>query len=333
MSILAKANILVLAYPSWTGYGLGDPGQEGYYNALNAQSQTIRQNYGAFIGARYAAYKNIIWVLGGDYNPPNSAVVTDIATGIMSAHPASTLFSVDMLDGDSPLTNTTGWTPSSSLIVNGVNNVYTDIAQGHPYTYVNCKLESQRTDFPGVPFFQKEGGYQNGPGQSNQLVRSQTWTAMLGGASGYHWGSSPAWLFATGWQADFASTRAALDSEVSNAFFSSHHWELLVPDWGNKFLTNGASYSNGNFAGAAYASDGSWGAVYVPTQESLNISFSVFSGPVTVSWMDPTNGKQTSLGTFENTATQSFTPQGTNAAADGDWVLLFSSCAAATSGH
>ena len=74
-------------------------------------------------------------------------------------------------------------------------------------------------------------------------------------------------------------SRATLCSQIVNNFFAQRAWQLLVPDWPNAFLTNGGSYTNANFASAAQASDGRWGAIYVPKNESLTVAMSGFNAP------------------------------------------------------
>jgi hypothetical protein len=326
MSLARSDGFLVLFYPIWIGNPVGDPSLEGYYNALNAQSSVVRRGYGAFLSNRYKSYPNLIWVVGGDGNPANSAIVTDVVAGIQSVSGLqSTVFSFDGLDGTSPLTTTEGW--PASFVDNGINNIYTDIltSSTHPYTYSQAKFEWQRTDFPQVPYFQKEGAYQNGQtGWTHQLVRAQTWQALLGGACGYHWGSAPLWSFGSGWQTDLSS-RSALDMRVVNAFFAARQGALLVPDWANVFLTNGGSRSNAAFASAAIASSRTWGAIYVPTDESLTVNLSVLSGPVNAHWVDPTTGASTLVAgsPFKNSGSFAFAPPGNNASGDGDWVLAF----------
>ena len=327
MALCQAYGFHVLFYPIWIGNPISDPSGEGYYNALNAQSAGIRQAYGAFVGARYKPYKNLIWVVGGDNNPATTAVVSDVVAGIQSVD-TSHLFSCDLLDGDSPLTNTMGWTPAETCVRDGVNNIYCDQLRSHPWTFAQCKTEYQRVDFPTVPYFQKEGAYE-GDGDTGSVAqhwRSQTWQSLLGGGCGWHFGNSTIWKFGAGWQGQLG-IRGTLDTQQANTFTARRRWDLLVPDWGNTFLTNGGSYTNANFASAARASDGTWAAIYVPTNESLTVDLSGFTtSSIIVQWFDPTTSAlSTATGSpFSNSGTHTFsaTP-GTNAQGDADWVLLF----------
>ena len=91
-------------------------------------------------------------------------------------------------------------------------------------------------------------------------------------------------------------------------------------------LPNGGSYSGTDFAAAAQASDGSWGAIYVPTSESLTVALSGFTARMGAFWLDPTPGSRRSAvnGTLGTSGSHTFaTTPGTNAGGDADWVLLF----------
>jgi hypothetical protein len=328
--IAAQGN-LILLYPAWIGNPIADPGGEGYYNALVAQSSGIRQGYGAFLANRYGPggtnpIAGLIWGIGGDNTPTNTAVNTDIVTGIQSVITSPTpLIFVDGLDGDSMVSR---WGSNSWFNVNGV---YSDSLISHPWAYAQCKTEYQNT--AGLqsfyPQFWKEGGYEFGQtGWTEQFVRGQNWQAMLGGCWGYCMGVNGLWQFAPSWQTLLSSVMT-IGAQALNVFFSSRRWDLLVPDWGNAFLTNGGSYSNATFASAALASDGSWGAVYVPTNESLTVKLGLLSPPtVNAYWVDPTNGTRTLIAGSPFTPTGSHTfaaTPGNNANSDADWVLLLES--------
>lgn len=321
LTAVAARNFQIFLYVIWLGALQTDPSTEGYYNALNAQSSTIRQNYGVFVGNRYKWIPNLIWVVGGDDNPTNTAVVTDVFSGIQSVD-TTHLFTTDLKDGDSPLTDTQAWTPASNIVLNGVNNIYTNQRNAHPYIQANAKTEWQRSDFPNVPYFLKETQYEDGS-TTAQYIRAEVWASLLGGCCGYHFGNTPLWNFGAGWQATLGM-RGTLDTLVCFQLIQSHKWWLLVPDWGNLVLTNGASYTNATFVPCAQSSDGSWGALYTPANQSLTVAMGGFSAPVNATWIDPTNGAKSSAGNFTNSGSHTFssTP-GNNAQGDADWALLF----------
>jgi hypothetical protein len=320
LSLISSYGFLILLYPEWLGNPIGDPMQEGYYNALVASSSEVRQGYGAFVAGRYGPsgtnyLPNVVWVLGGDNNPANRETVTDLAVGIQSLDTVH-LMSADTIDGTSPMDY---WSGESWL---SLDNVYTDELLGHPYVYQKSRTEYQRSDWK--PMFLKESAYEGEHSSTPPFVRSESWQAVLGGNFGYFFGNNPIWLFADGWQAALQS-RGSLDSEVLNRFIAARAWDLLVPDWSNTFLTNGGSYENADFVSASRASDGSWGAIYVQGAQPLTIDLSGFSHPVTVSWVDPTTGTLTALAgsPMEKKGTLDVTRTMKNATGASDWVLVF----------
>jgi hypothetical protein len=320
LNLVASYGFMILLYPEWLGNPIGDPAQEGYYNALVNSSSAVRQGYGAFVASRYGKsgsnyLPSIVWSMGGDNNPSNQATVTDLVTGMQSLDSAH-LLTVDTLDGTSPMD---AWAGASWL---GVDNVYSDELLGHPYVYQKSETEYQRADWK--PIFLKESAYEGEHSSTAQFLRSESWQAMLGGNFGYFFGNNPIWLFASGWQAALNS-RGSLDSQVLNGFILGHAWELLVPDWSNTFLTNGASYAGAQFVSAARASDGSWGALYAQGAQALTVDLSGFSHAVSVYWVDPTSAAKTAIAgsPMANQGTVQLTPSGNNATGEPDWVLLF----------
>lgn len=322
---------LILFYPTWIGNPpLSDPGSEGYDNTMSAQATGVgghMYNWGVTLASRYGPggsnpLPNLIWGIGGDYTPHIAAENTDIIAGIQSVD-TSHLFYVDGLDGDSMINR---WGSNSWF---GCNGIYSDSLIGHPWLYAQCKSEYQNTSGlqTSYPQFFKEGGYEFGQtGWTEQFVRGQNWQAMLGGCWGYCLGVNGVWQFSGGWQSLLSSV-ASVAAQVLNAFLMTRPTSyLLVPDWNNVFLTNGGSYTNANFASAAYSSDGTWGCCYVPVNESLTFQGSLFERKISAQWMDPTNGATQAVKgspfTNNGTFTISATP-GNNAQGDPDWVIVF----------
>jgi hypothetical protein len=335
LNLISSYGFTILLYPFWLGNPIGDPGTEGYYNALNAQSSAIRQGYGAFVANRYGPsgtnpIKNLIWGIGGDNNASNGSGITainnDIVAGIQSVTNAY-LFYVDGLDGTSMINL---WGGDSFF---GCNGIYSDELLGNNWMYQQCKSEYQNTSGlkSSYPQFMKEGAYEGEHSSTNQFIRSQNWQAMLGGCWGYCWGNHLIWQFASGWPGQLNSV-GTQGAQVVNGFFNRRNdWYKLVPDWSNVFLTNGGSYSNATFASAARTSSGSWGAIYTPGNQSLTVSLAGFSNSVQAVWVDPTNGTTALAGTFPNSGSHTFaaTP-GTNASGDADWVLALSAITSTT---
>jgi hypothetical protein len=54
----------------------------------------------------------------------------------------------------------------------------------------------------------------------------------------------------------------------------------------------------------------------------VTIDMTKIAGRVRARWYDPTNATYSLIGVFPNVGTHDFTPPATNAAGDGDWVLV-----------
>ena len=59
--------MLAIVTPAYLGYGcIG--GKEGWCDAMDAQSAQRMKNFGTFLGNRYKAQGNIVWIAGDLYD-------------------------------------------------------------------------------------------------------------------------------------------------------------------------------------------------------------------------------------------------------------------------
>lgn len=324
---------LVLLVPAYIGSSTlinGNP--QGWITPMVNNGVTKCQNYGAYLGTLFANTPNIIWVHGGDNVPTTTGspsqrdVVNAVATGILSTDVAGRLHSAHW--GGREISTDVA---SLSFTV-GLDGVDTD--------QVAVECARARTGDNGVrPYTLLEDIYEFEHSSTNATLRAQMHQAMLGGGCGVMLGVNPVWFFGTpgdggsGWAfnsagsnvawKDALASRGTLDAQVARNFYSIRRWTQLTPDSGNTFLTNGASYTGTNFAPAALAFDGTWGAVYVPINESLTIDKSKLARTSKGYWLDPTNGATQSLGNFAPSGSQSFSTPGNNNQSDPDWLLVF----------
>ncbi len=72
----AEYGIQVFLAPSYLGY----EGQwTGWYQEMVANGDVKLRQFGRYLGQRYKDFDNIIWLHGGDYNPPDRDLVNAIA--------------------------------------------------------------------------------------------------------------------------------------------------------------------------------------------------------------------------------------------------------------
>jgi hypothetical protein len=315
----AEKGILVLLAPAYSGF---EGTEEGWYREMLANGPTKLFGYGQYVGNRYKDKTNILWVDGGDRDPPSPAekdVVIAVANGILDKNPGAlhTFHGVRH-------TPALGFWGTSQLWLT-VNDIYTD--ENDVFSMAKTEYERLGTT---MPFFLLEGRYENEPvssppGASAALVRTQAYQAMLSGATGHVMGNFPMWDFATGWPAEL-NNGAASTLKYLRILFETRAWHTLQPDLSNNLLTGGIG-ADKNRAVAARAAGGSFALAYVPSVRQISINTSQLTGPnVQAKWCDPTTGVCTPTGAaFPKNNPQSLTPPGNNSGGFGDWALLLES--------
>ncbi|PSJ58642.1 DUF4038 domain-containing protein [Pseudaminobacter soli (ex Li et al. 2025)] len=306
-----ELGFLVLLAPSYTGH---DGGNEGWYQEMVRSGKQKLLAYGRFVGKRYAGLDNILWVEGGDYNPPEKDLVRAVAQGISetdpgalhTAHNAPETAALDYWRGEPWLK---------------VNNVYT-------YDPVWKAATDQYLRGGNLPFFLIESAYENEHDTYQQRVRMQAYQAVLSGASGHVFGNNPIWHFdGPGLYQTPVTWKEALDGPGSQsmsqlgAFISSVKWWLLEPDVDGKLLIAGQGGEEAHVS-AARAKDGSFAVVYLPTSEDVTLDLGQLAGQhIAARWRDPTNGKMSAAeGSPFVAGPQTFRPP-RRTEGGSDWIL------------
>lgn len=304
----AARGLLVALAPAYTG-GLG--GIEGFWQEMVRAGEERLYAYGRYVGARFAKHPNILWVHGGDYNPPDLDLVRAIVRGIRAfdtrslntAHCTSETAPVDLYTHDPWLT---------------VNNVYT---YGPVFKEALAQYQNP------MPFFFAESAYENEHGAGERRVRTEAYQALLCGACGDLFGNAPIWHFSTrgmtggDWRGALNSAGAQSMTHLK-ALFDGVDWPQLVPDVGNTLLLEGRG-DDDDCAVAASAADRSFALAYAPSARGLTINLARLSGALSARWYDVSNGTfQEISGLFPASGRRVFQTPGANAGGDADWVLL-----------
>jgi hypothetical protein len=317
--------------------------------------QTLRNNgldsdyaYGQFLGRRYRKFANVGWISGNDFNnwrvPADDALAQAVAKGIKSEAPDQ-LQTVEINVFTSSSLDDPSWAPIISL-----NGTYTYSA-----TYIQV-LHSYNQK-PVMPAFLEEAHYdleQVGEptdyGTPEVLRREDYWTTLSGGI-GQFYGNRYTWSLTPGWDG-YIDTPGVAQLAIWKDFFTALPWQDLVPDQHHETLTAGygtfgsdevhfdrqqltaqmdPKVSESDYATAARTSDGAYAVVYMPTARTITVDMARLSGPAAAEWFDPSVGSyQVIAGSpFANAGSREFTPPGTNAAGDSDWVLLLKAATAA----
>ncbi|HKW84380.1 MAG TPA: DUF4038 domain-containing protein, partial [Burkholderiaceae bacterium] len=266
--VIAKAKekgILVLLCPAYLGY---QGGSEGWYSEMQSNGATKLRAYGQWVANRFKAYDNIIWVEGGDYNPPDKSLTRAVANGIRDVDTAGKW---PQTFHGSRGTGALEFLSTSSDPWLTVNNIYTD---------VSTVVSEARGQYAGstMPFFLIEAGYENND-VDDAGVRAQAYQAVLSGAMGQMMGNFPVWYFGSGWKSALSSKGATTVGYLPKLFaLTGIAWQNLVPDSNSSVLTSSPG-SGIDRAAAARVSDGSAVLVYSRQSTTMTISMTKLAGP------------------------------------------------------
>lgn len=269
----ASRNLLVLLCPAYNG---ARGGPEGWYEKMVAAGPEKLRAYGRYVGQRFAKYPNIIWVQGGDYNPPDRNLVMAVAMGIAEANPSA----LQTVHGNPDTVTSDFWRDASWLDIDSV------------YTYHNvaaAALDRYRSG-PRRPFFLIEGAYEGENDVKERQVRLIAYGALLSGASGQLFGNNPVWHFSAAglykahdsWQ-DSLNSRGAQSITHLAALFNQLAWWKLVPDQGSVLKSDAGAF-------AARDKDGSFALIYVDAPSVTVDLDRLAAGEKTLRWYDPSNG-------------------------------------------
>jgi hypothetical protein len=320
--LAAKYGFVVLLDPAETG---------GWLDTLIANGVDKDRAYGQYLGRRYGAFSNIIWMSGNDYQtwgPDNDPYVTAVAQGIRDTDP-SALQTVELNFLRSGSLDDPTWAPLIDL-----NASYT-----YDPTYVQLLKDYNRSNF--LPTFLVEASYEDEqnsstvPAGTPQQLRRQEYWSLLSGATGQLFGNHYTWQFLCsqrdadgncvgGWKDQLASPGATQMAHVV-ALLSSRPWYELVPDQNHEVVTSGyGSFGGDDYVTAARTPEGKLAIAYVPSARTITVDLGTLSGRVTARWYDPTNGAFAAISgsPFVNHGSVSLTTPGTNSDGADDWVLV-----------
>ena len=301
-----QRGMLVMLTPAYLGY---NGGAEGWYQAMGATGNTNLRTYGQYIATRFEQYDNIMWVEGGDYDPPDRTRMRAVIDGIQDIE-TTHLHTFHGARGTAALQ----WLGSSETWLD-VNTIYTDKST----VMSEAQGEYQRST---MPFFLIEDSYEDSAANGTE-TRQQAWQAVLSGAAGQLRGETHIWPFDSSWKSRLDSEGASTMTYLRN-LLESYSWWTLVPDFSNNFLTAGIG-SGATRAPAAVAGDGTFAFIYTRDVRDLTVDMAKLS-PLSVRarWYDPTNGSFVAVAgsPFPNTGSRVFRPTGNNSLGKTDWVLV-----------
>lgn len=307
--------LVVLLAPAYLGFGGGD---DGWYQYMRASGPDKMRAYGRFLGRRYKHMRNIVWVNGGDFNPPDRNLVRALAEGIREIDSASL-----------------------QTAHCGPETIASDYWQNEPwldfntlYTYRPTHLQARRALESRAlrPIILLESAYEHEHGAGEYRIRMQAYQALLTGAAGHVYGNNPMWHFdgPGGGHPAPGDWRSQLDSRGAQSmahllsFFEAIPWWRLTPSIGSRVLVSGAGPDERR-AVAAWVNDGSLALVYTPEPRTLEIRTAVLKGRrIEVRWYDPSSGSFSSASSrvAGSNSLLRLTPPRRSDSQQEDWVLV-----------
>ena len=301
-TIVAKAAaqhmVVMLAY-TYLGYMGGDQGW--YRTVLDQSSRAALYNWGAWLGNRFRAARNLIWLGLGDYAPADGSEgalrARAIADGIKSAG-ASQLFMAEASSPDS----IPGTVQDFGAIVDQ-NSFYGYGPGGMGWVYITA--DRAWTLSPARPAWMQEGTYEYENNQGHfsaepwDTRRGRFWSVLAGGTAGDGFGSKDVWQ----WQnipRSLSSPGAEYSTLAFELFRTLPWWELrpsgVAPGQaGTDLVPSGqGAWGSPSYITSAVTSDRRWLLAYVPVTKkgprTFSVATSALKGHVRASWFDPTTG-------------------------------------------
>lgn len=308
----------------------------------------IAYRYGHFLGSRYFARSNIIWVLGGD--PPPSRDV-----GIPERLAMIRAMAEGLADGTNGLDRQDGQADWSSTLMTyhprGGGQSSSKHLHGEPWLDLNMIQTTTRFEFanyetvaadyalePPKPTLDAEVAYEDSLSlnrkepQDRRIapwdVRRAAYWSVFAGSFGHTYGhrSFIAWMrkgetFKYGAHIPWYES---LDAPGANrmrhlrSLIEEHSLVDHVPD--TTLLTDAGKRGKAHLQ-AMRAGDGGAALVYSPLGKAIQVRMDQLKASrVVASWFDPRTGDSTPCGTFESRGTHTFTPP--SGGEDNDWVLV-----------
>jgi hypothetical protein len=301
----AELGFLILLTPSYTGYG---GGSQGWYEEMRENGDERLRAYGRYLGMRYKKLSNIIWVHGGDYNPPKTSLIEAILYGLKEMDPSS-LHSYHGSRG----------TSARSYLKNAdwldLNNIYTSADN------VIDEAESQYKNSQ-LPFVFIEGRYE-GEGADEALVRTQAYQALLSGACGELMGNKLIWPFEKGWE-------GALNSPGARSMTHMRQIMEALPFWRFRPVFEGLIISGiGTGASRAVSAievERRRAVIYIPSRRTIVLDLKILSGGTAKSyWIDPASGQRIPEDDFsilDKNGLLEVSTKGRNSSGFSDWILV-----------
>lgn len=166
---------------------------------------------------------------------------------------------------------------------------------------------------PVKPVLMAEGAYEQGSEYGFDVtplwIRRQAYYSYLAG--GHHtYGHNDSWRVLPTWKKALDAPGATQMGILKKIFLGRNEWWYLVPD--QSIFASGSQTTGQVLNLAARHKDDKWAMVYLASKASFSINMNKITTArkVNAFWVDPKTGNSVPIGSFPNTAVQSFsTPE------------------------
>ena len=300
-------DMLALVTPAYLGYTCYDSTQ-GWCGVMNTQSVQRMADFGTFLGDRYKAQGNIVWIAGGDANPMVYAGMDAKVDALMSALAAAdTSHQIVTGHAGRHVSAFQGFGTHAWLTMNSAYD-----GESCPDGSMASQIATEYARSPVRPLHSIEQLYDQ-EGASAACLANQFFWIALGGGVGQSYGNGLVWDFAPAWKdqgTGINSPLALVHTNAAKLVRSRKYW-LFAPDYAHSVVT--AGYGSGvSTVAASRTSTGETVMAYIPVSGTVvTVDMTKVSGAnATAYWYDPEAGSATLIGTYATTGARNFTSPG-----------------------
>jgi hypothetical protein len=301
-------DMLAIVTPAYLGYSCYY-GDQGWCGVMEAQSTQRMSAFGTFLGNRYKAQGNIVWIAGGDANPmdyPGMDAKVDALMSALSA--ADTGRHIITGHAGRHVSAFQGFGTHAWLTMNSAYD-----GESCPDDSMAAQIATEYARTPVKPLLSIEQLYDQ-EGATGPCLANQFLGIALGGGVGQSHGNGVVWDFAATWNSPGAGINSPIARVHTNAakLVRSRPYWLFAPDYAHTTVT--AGYGSGASAVAtARATTGETIMAYVPVSGTvITVNMTKISGSsATAYWYDPSADAATLIGTYATIGTRSFASPGT----------------------
>jgi hypothetical protein len=326
-----KRGLYLAVLPAW-GRTYIEPAPDGKTPVLHSDSLKAHR-YGQFLGERYRAYTNIIWMLGGDRKPTRTTIYRHLANGLTDTYadgnPDQILITFHPPGG----TYRPPATSSGEFYHNEAWLDFNMIQSGHALD--NASYERISEDYarrPAKPTLDAEPCYEGHPVKHDYInglfgawdVRRRGYWSLMAGACGFTYGGNGIWQmdkpgqikdqkhFKDFWY-DALNYEGGNQMQHLRKLAETYRWHTWIPD--STLLSVPVGRVNDRIQ-SVRATDGRLFLHYTTNGRPISLK-PLPKGRWTYSWFDPRTGVTSSQKRVESIQ---FTPPTSGVGAD--WVLL-----------